>query len=388
MDKQTLKKLILKEVASFKASLKEAYDEKQIAANLTKAYQAGPAATRAYLNTPEGSSEEARALLLKPQLSQDGNPTDDDIKIGDAAGRAMDFKPTQNYIDLMQSVSYPLGSAKTFIEAINTGPIAKGVVVSKNLIIDGHHRWSGAIAIGGEKAKIQGKSVDWKGQNSDQILASAQMSIAAWQGPGKPLPSAGGAAATNILGKNANAIAELILKNVGKQTDPGAPGPLLNIKMCTTILNDANMLQTVNNWAGSSVSLGAAGQQTLQNRGDKASVTDKDQTSALKQKYGRDAITEANLTEADIKAAVTQLRVAIAKKVSENLAQLPQNKKAPDRPDMPQFDPKRGGPDLGTIEKDLAAGKLNVTPPFVKEQALIRKAIRAIVKEELSKLKK
>lgn len=384
MNRQELKKLILKEVKALKkASLNEAYDEKQIAANLTKAFTAGPAATRQYLNGPEGSSEEARALLLKPAASQDGSPSDDVIKVSDVKGPALSYKPTQNYIDLMQSVSYPLGSAETLLNAISTGPIAQGIVVSKNLIIDGHHRWSGAIAIGAEKAQIQGKSVDWKGQDTNQILASAQMSIAAWLGPNKQLPSAGGGAATNILGKDANFISELIIKNVGKQTDKGAPGPLLNIKMCTTILNNPTMLDTVNKWAGSSVSLGSAGQQTLQRRGNKASVFDKDQTKTLQQKYGSGA-----LTEGEIKQAVTQLRVAIAKKVGENLTKLPVNNKAPDRPDMPQFDPKRGGPELDTIEKDLAAGKLNVIPPYVKENAFIRKAIRAIIKEELSKLKK
>lgn len=323
-------------------------DEQQIAKNLTQAFKAGPAATRTYLDGPEGSSAEARALLLKPEAPQDGDDGDDKVSVADMSGQALGYKPTQNFIDLMQSVSWPLGSAKNLIDAINSGPTAKGIVTSKNLIIDGHHRWSGAIAIGGDKAKIAGKSVDWPGEGSDEILAAAQLTIAAKLGPGKKTPSKGGDAATNILGKSAEDTAKLIMANINKQTDKNAPGALLNDKMIKDLVGDeVSGAKVVYDWLGI-----------------------KPYPSETKNKGYK-------------------LRLAIAKKVGENLAKLPQNSKAPDRPDMPQFDPKAtpAGPKLGDIEGDLAAGKFNIAPPFIKE-SLLRKAIRRAVLQEVKRLKK
>lgn len=321
-------------------------DEKQIAKNLTQAFNAGPAATRKYLDSAEGSSAEARALLLKPEAPQDGNEGDDKVGVADMSGQALGFKPTQNYIDLMQSVSWPLGSAKNLIDAINSGPTAKGIVTSKDLIIDGHHRWSGAIAIGADKAKIAGKSVNWPGEGTEQILAAAQLTIAAKLGPGKKTPSAGGGAATNILGKGAEDIAKMIMANVNKQTDKNAPGALLNDKMIKDLVGDeASGAKVVYDWLG------------------------------------------IEPFPSETKNKGYKLRLAIAKKIGENLSKLPQNPKAPDRPDMPQFDPKRGGPELKTVAGDLAAGKFNIAPPFVKE-SLLRKAIRKAVLQEVKRLKK
>lgn len=321
-------------------------DEKQIAKNLAQAFNTGPAATRKYLDSPEGSSAEARALLLKPQASQDGSEGDDKVTVADASGQAMAFKPTQNYIDLMQSVSWPLGSAKNLIDAINSGPTAKGIVTSKDLIIDGHHRWSGAIAIGADKAKIAGKSVNWPGEGTEQILAAAQLTIAAKLGPGKKTPSAGGGAATNILGKGAEDITKMIMANVNKQTDKNAPGALLNDKMIKDLVaQEASGAEVVYDWLG------------------------------------------IEPFPSETKNKGYKLRLAIAKKIGENLSKLPQNPKAPDRPDMPQFDPKRGGPELKTVASDLAAGKFNIAPPFMKEAAL-RGAIRKAVMQEVKRLKK
>ena len=303
-------------------------DEAQIAKNLTQAFNDGPAATRFYLDGPEGSSEEARALLLKATAAQDGDESDDKVSVGDASGQAMKFTPTQNFIDLMQSVSWPLGSAKNLIDAINTGPIAKGVVTSKSFIIDGHHRWSGAIAIGGDGAQIKGKNVSWPGEGSDQLLAAAQLAIAAKLGAGKKTPSKGGDAATNILGKGATVISKMIMANVNKQTDENAPGPLLNDKMVKDLVaQEASGAKVVYDWLG------------------------------------------IELFAKDTKNKGYKLKLAIANKIGENLAKLPQNPKAPDRPDMPQFDPKATppGPELGDIEGDLQAGNFNISPPFIKE---------------------
>jgi hypothetical protein len=63
------------------------------------------------------------------------------------------------------------------------------------------------------------------------------------------------------------------------------------------------------------------------------------------------------------------VRKAIAKKVANNLAALPQNTDAPDRPDMPQLDhPSIGGAKgYQKIKSRLATGDLNVVPPFTKK---------------------
>jgi hypothetical protein len=307
---------------------------KQIAANLYKAFKAGPKATREYLNSEEGKSQEARDILKKPEPEHDGGQENDDtVNVTNIEGAlALKFLPTQNFIDLMQSVSYPLGSSTKLIEAI-TNPVAEGVVTSKNLIIDGHHRWSGAISIGGEKAKIGGKNVDWPGKDTKEILASAQLAIAAYLGPGKEQPSKGGDADNNILGKNQESIYELILNNVGKQSDKGAPGPLLNEEMCSEILNDSKKLNLIKKWANSS---------NIQNTGNKDKLNEEI-------------------------ADVDSLRKIIAKKVSFNLTKVPSNEAAPNREDMPQFDPKVNGPKLTDIEPFLQGGKYNISPPFVKK---------------------
>ena len=339
----------------FQKFLTEAeYNDKQLAANLMKAYKDGPAATRAYLNTEEGSSEQLRALLLKPQPEADGSSGDDVVKVGTASGPAMAFKPTQNQIDLMKSVSYPLGSAKTLTEYINN-PVAKSIVTSGDLIIDGHHRWSGAIGIGGGRAQVEGQSVEWPGKNTGEMLAAAQIAIAATLGPGKEIPSQDQGFDTNILGADAGKIAQMIMKGVNKQTDKGAPGPMLNDNMMQDLTSGDNKdIKIVLNWLGS--------------------LADR-----VKDKVGPG--------KPSTPEAVYELRMAIATKVGENLAALPNNPEAPERKDMPQFDTKIGGPDLKSVAADLAGGKINVSPPYTKE-SIIQKRLDNYLKESIKKSNK
>lgn len=302
-------------------------DKKKEALDALKAaFKAGPAETRAFLDGPIGSSDLVRKdILLHPEI--DGDEGDDKVKVKDISGApASGFKPTQREIDLMKSVSYPLGSAKTLINAINTGPQAAGIVVSGDLIIDGHHRWSGAFAIGGDNAKVQGKDVNWPGVGTKEKLAAAQLAIAAKLGPGKKTPTQGAKFTTNISGAPAEKIISMIKANYGKQTDKGAPGPLLNKKMMYTILKDPAMLKIVNDWTGEEVG-------------------------------GLKEISQGM-------AAVQKLRMAIAKKVASNLIKLPNNEEAPARADMPQFDKKVQGPELDTVRPDIEAGKYNIAPPF------------------------
>jgi hypothetical protein len=336
--------------------LKEAKSKEELAAELNKAFKAGPAATRAFLDTPEGKSDVVRKdILLNPQT--DGSVTDDTVAVTTADGMAMDFKPTQSEIDLMKSVSYPLGSAKTLTDAISSGPTAKGVVTSGDLIIDGHHRWSGAISIGGYKAKISGTNVKWPGKDTNEKLAAAQIAIAADLGPGKDIPSQSEGFKTNIMGKGSADIAKMIMSNINKQTDAGAPGALLNDQMMEDLTaGDNKDINIVLKWLGA--------------------LADR-----VKDKVG------PGKPSSD--GAIYQLRLAIAQKVGENLSNLPNNPDAPARKDMPQFDPKVGGPELNAVKDKLSGkgqGDINVGPPFATKES-VNKKLESMLKESILKIK-
>ena len=329
-------------------AINEAKSKEQLAAELAAAFKAGPAATRAFLDSSDGQSDIVRKdILLNPQT--DGSMSDDSVKIGSAAGPAMDFKPTQSEIDLMKSVSYPLGSAKTLISAIQSGPVAQGIVTAGDLIIDGHHRWSGAISIGGDNAKIAGKDVNWPGTNTQEKLAAAQIAIAAKLGSGKPIPSQSKPFKTNIMGKDSAGIAKMIMDNINKKTDPNAPGALLNDKMIKDLVGEEiSGADVVFEWIG-----GKPYQDNSSNKGYK-------------------------------------LRMAIAKKVGENLANLPNNPDAPERKDMPQFDPSVGGPKIDAVTGQLggkATGDYNVNGPFSKNES-VNKRLDSMLTNTIIKVKK
>ena len=296
--------------------------DQQIAAKVVQAYKGGPGAVRAFMDSPEGQDPKVRQFLHKAQAQFDGSGSDDNISISRANPTLSDLVPTQRYIDLMQSVSFPLGSAKALKKAIASkkgfGPIS----ISDNFILDGHHRWSGQYAITPD-GTILATNIGLPG-DPQQKLASAQLAIAAVDPNIKdPHPSKGGGAKTNILGKGADEIYQKIMDNVNQQTDKNADGPLLNDAMVSEIAQsqDSVILQ----WAG------------------------------LEPGQGADA---------------QQVREAIAKRTAQNLAALPPFAKgAPDRPDMPQFDHDSigGGKGYQKIKSRLATGDLNVVPPFIKE---------------------
>lgn len=327
--------------------LNEAKTKEELAAALEKAFQEGPEATRFFLDSEDGQSDIVRKdLLLSPET--DGKMSDDNVSVGTASGPAMGFKPTQREIDLMKSVSYPLGSAKTLISAIKSGPTAMGIVTSGDLIIDGHHRWSGAISIGGDKAQISGKDVAWPGKDTNEKLAAAQIAIAAELGPGKKIPSQGKEFDTNIMGASVDKITKMIMDNINKQTDSKAPGPLLNDKMIKDLVGkEVSGWETVYKWAGIEPF-----EPSVSNKGYK-------------------------------------LRLAIAKKVGENLANLPKNPDAPARKNMPQFDPSVGGPTIDSITgklKGSKAGDFNMAPPYSQKES-VNKKLDNMLKESIIKIK-
>ena len=323
-----LKTLLSEKVLS---KLLKEYTEEELGAALTKAFAGGPVTTRSFLNGPMGQDAALNSLLRKPQPETDGESTDDKIKISGPSDISVNpdkMVPTQNFIDAMKSVAFPLGSAKSLADAITKGKGYGTIVTSGNLIIDGHHRWSGVVAIT-PNGKINALDVEWPGGNVGEKLAAAQIAIASTLGPGTKQPSATGDPATDILGKGSSAIEKVIMSNIGKQPDPKAAGPLLNDKMMEVLTDPMNAEHaTVMGW------------------------------------LGVDVFTEAKPGDVD------KLRLAIAQKVGENLGSIKKNPQAPDRDDMPQFDPKVGGPDLDAtsdLAKNLKKGKINVAPPFIKD---------------------
>jgi len=295
---------------------------------IKQAFDKGPGGVRAFMDSPEGKDPKVRQFLHKAQEEFDGNAIDDDITVADAPDQPLgDLFPTQSFIDLMQSVSFPLGSAEELKNSITKKKGFGKITLSNNAILDGHHRWSGQFAITPD-GTIDATNIDLPGK-PNQRLAALQLAIGAVNpNPAAPHPSKGGGAETDILGKGEGSIYQMILANVGKQTDKKAPGALLNDDMLNDIIRDQDPV--ILEWLG---------------------------------------VSQGQLT------APEQVKEAIARRVANNLSRLKQPEdQAPKRPNMPQLDHETIGGDegLNKIKQGLGAGSLNVVPPFVKGESRLR----------------
>jgi len=304
----------------------------EVPPDLEAAFRGGPEGVRAFMD----NKKDARVwrTLTSAAAEFDGSSDDDVITVGEATPVSVaSLGPTQQFIDLMQSVSFPLGSAKVLDGAISSKTTgAPGAIsISGVAVLDGHHRWSGVFAITPD-GMINAKDFGFPG-NVREKLAAAQMAIAAVKdSPGQP--SEGGGADTDIIGKGKDQIVAMIDANKGEWPDGDAPGPLLNDEMVQSIANGD--YPRINAWAN----------------------------------IPADAKFVA-LSDSAAGFANDPIRKAIAEKVGGNLGALPAPLSgAPrSREDMPQLDhPTIGGKEgLAAIEKGLPAGKYNVVPPFVKE---------------------
>ena len=289
--------------------------------DIETAFNAGPAAVRKLADTTSDKEE------LKNALKGDHDKVVPDDKIpvgGDASVSVGGLIPTQNEIDLMKSVAFPLGGFKALKQMVTSKTIGApgSITISGNEVLDGHHRWSSVWGIAGPTGTISTQDVDLPG-GTDQKLAAAQLAIAAYKDPDTKQPSASDPIPYNILGKSKDYIKKMILDNVGVQADKKAPGPLLNDEMLEQSAQD----QAIADWAGFEV--GA----------DTETVKDK-----------------------------------IADRVAENLGgakPIPENPNAPARADMPQFDHDAigGKTAKADIYAGLKAGEFNVEPPFKAESA-------------------
>lgn len=290
---------------------------------LGKAFEGGPAAVRALMNSELGQSIKFRKFMgVTGAQHLDGAAGDDVVKVSKGVLPVAKLIPTQKFIDLNQSVGFPLGSADNLLKDVTAKKGFGPITVSGPYIIDGHHRWSGISSIAPD-GTISVVDLDFKGDPSDK-LSAAQIAVGAVDPrPMDPHPSKGGEAAANILGASPETIYGILNKYQGKHLDKKAPGPILGEQMLQQLATDPKY-KPVWDWAGYAPQDGAQA-----NPGDLAD--------------------------------------AIKKKVATNLGQLnPFPSDAPDRPDMPQMDhPTIGGSaGLEKIKAKIVKGDINLSPPF------------------------
>ena len=224
-------------------------EEMEAAADdLQKAFEDGPEGVRAFMDAQGNKSQAVNDILVMAAEEHDGSDPDDKITVGaESPAKVLNLAPTQQFIDLMQSVSFPLGSADMLNQYITTkSTTAPGAIsIAGDAILDGHHRWSGVFAITPD-GSVLAKDFEFPGSVRDK-LAAAQLAVAAVNTSGVH-PSKGGSAATDIVGKGKEAISKMIADNAGKKTDKHAPGALLNDEMIEQIASGA--YPEIISWAG------------------------------------------------------------------------------------------------------------------------------------------
>ena len=300
--------------------------------DLEAAFEDGPEGVRAFMDDQGNKDPAVKDILVMAAEEHDGSDPDDKVAVGGETPISVSaLAPTQQFIDLMQSVSFPLGAAdqlSSYITTKTTG--APGAIsVAGDAILDGHHRWSGVFAITPD-GTVLAKDFGFSGSVRDK-LAAAQLAVAAINHSATH-PSKGGTAATDIVGKGKEAISKMIAANAGKQTDKHAPGPLLNDDMIKQI--STGTFPDITDWAG---------------------LTGDEEFVPLSGAFAKDMSSDP-------------IRKAIADTVAGNLAGMPAPKDgAPEsREDMPQLDHPSIGKDAGLakIAGALPAGEFNVHPPF------------------------
>jgi len=263
-----------------------------------------------FLNSSEGQDQKVRDKLASG--ANDGNPSDEVMEVGVETLPVLKLKPSQSQIGLPNSIGFAFTSKGKKVGALeaalkgnvnSTEIVACGDGIDNNFIIDGHHRWSSAIAVN-PAANITVSFI--KGDDAFKVLSICQLAIATYK-PGK-LPSNTSEPDTNLLTMSADAIAQYAKDNVGKVVDEKAGSPLLTDDILDFL----------------------AGQG-----------------------YGGASATDDRDTKLD----------KICTKIGENCKKVPTPGDAPDRVHMPQFDPKSGGPTLDQVKDKFTGGQLNFKDP-------------------------
>jgi len=287
---------------------------------------------------------DVQAYLLNGKGDNDGNA--DVVAVEAATPVCENMKATQTFIDAGQSIAYPLAVADTYIEYITSvGPHDTNgrISVSDELILDGHHRWSGMYSV---NPKCMISAIDFQftnatGNDADaaqQKLANMQKAVGTMVKPGDALPSKGGPVEMNILDKDANKIEDMVRKMVETNANPDNVGPMCDDNWCSKVLADTGCISKIIDMT--------------------KAVTD----------YGDKAPTAAAALEENPDAAT--LKEAVIFLTSANLNQLVSNSGSPignspsdlARTLMPQLDHSTvgGGQGLNSIRRNLAQGNVNV----------------------------
>jgi len=304
-------------------------EQQQAGAAIKKAYDGGPSAVVRFLNTPEGKDPKVRQFLHKAQEQFDGDAIDDNITV-EAPGKVAlnQLFPTQNFIDMKKSIAFPLASSaalkKSIIEKTGHGTIS----ISDNAILDGHHRWSGQFAITPDGV-INAVNIDLP-KGPTEKLAALQLAIGAINpNPEGGHPSETGDPETQILGKSEGEIYKMILAHVGTEMDKKAGGLLLNDDMLRDIIREQD--DDILTWLG---------------------------------------VKQGQLT------TTQEVKEAIARRVANNLSRMQEPATNVPRSDMPQLDHEiiKGDAGLEKIKAGLAAGTLNVVPPFAKQEPAVKES--------------
>lgn len=296
------------------------------------------------LDTKEGMSQELH-YILNGGLNYDGDGTDDVVKITEETRKVMDLSPTQNEIDFFKSTSFGCALKSSLEGAMGLwGPKQGGSIsVAGNLVLDGHHRWSGCFALNpfGEIA-VRNFEFPSKIDSDGQKLCALQLAVAAKRKPGQKLPSATAGKGTNILG----ATKDSIMGHFEKA-----------------------MFQTVNAGPVSGVVLG-----------DEYIGFLKEMPEAAKELFDLtpeevDAAFSQEDIEGGMRAQDCPARGKIMTKIADNLSALPENPQAPARSDMPQLDHDDigGKSAFKAMRSELQSGELNIAEPFLEESVDLRR---------------
>jgi len=307
----------------------------------------GPGTMKKFLNGP-GSDPKVRAFLAAGE--KDGAKVDEKIPFTDAGKRVGDLQPTQSEIEFMNSVSYPLvepgAMAKTRSGGVQkVGPPGNDhIITCGNIIIDGHHRWSSFMSTAGPDGQIAAYDLQITGKSAPELLAIAQLAIAASK-PNAKVPDAK-AGELNILGKSKDAIKDLIIKSIGKPNEKGKE--ILNNNVVEAVAGDDKLVKEAN--------------------------IDKSSADKFIESGGSDSAAKQKICE------------GIAEFMAGNLAQMKQPAAgSPPRLDMPQLDQAGGGVD--TVLSMLDQGEVNFKPAFIKGvNSESRQKQDAVIMERWNKL--
>lgn len=294
----------------------------------------GPGAMKAFLNGP-GSDPKVRAFLSAGEI--DGAKVDEKIPYVDTGKRVGDLQPTQSEIEFMNSVSYPL-TAPGAITNTRTGGIQKigppgndHIITCGNIIIDGHHRWSSFMSTAGPDGQIAAYDLQITGKSAPELLAIAQIAIAATKPTPVPDASAG---QLNILDKSKEEIKNMIIDNIGKPNEKGKE--ILSKAVVEGIAVDDKLVKDAKLDAGA--------------------------VNKFLESEGKDAASKQKICE------------GIAEFMAGNLEQMNVPAKgAPPRLDMPQLDQAAGG--VNTVLDMLDAGVVNFKPSYVDPAAVKKESV-------------